>query len=154
MTEPAPYSYRADPSVPPFDDSYPIVIFDGHCVLCSSGVQWMLSRDPRGTARFAAIQSALPKALYRHYGLDWERFDTFMVLDRGIPHLRWAGVIAAARTMPAPWRWLGWAGRIVPNFVGDRIYDVVQRNRIRWFGARDVCLAPNETIARRFLADV
>ena len=30
-----PYSYRADPSVSQFDDSAPIVIFDGMCVLCS-----------------------------------------------------------------------------------------------------------------------
>ena len=38
----APYSYRADTSVPAFDDSEPLLIFDGHCVLCASGVQWML----------------------------------------------------------------------------------------------------------------
>ena len=35
------YSYRADPAVPRFDDSEALIIFDGHCVLCSSGVQWM-----------------------------------------------------------------------------------------------------------------
>jgi hypothetical protein len=27
------YSYRADPQVPKFDDSRPLLIFDGHCVL-------------------------------------------------------------------------------------------------------------------------
>ncbi len=78
-------------------------------------------------------------------------FDTFMVLWDGVPNTRWAGALAAARTMPAPWRWLGQIGRIVPNVIGDRIYDWVQRNRIRWFGSRDACFRPDARQANRFL---
>lgn len=133
------YSYRSDPDVPSFDDHEPLIIFDGHCVLCSSGVQFMLARDPNGTSRFAAIQDAIPRALYRHYGLDADRFDTFMVLANGIPCVKWQGVLAAGRTMPPPWRWLAAMGRLMPNALGDRLYDWVQRNRIVWFGSQDVC---------------
>ncbi|MET0408500.1 MAG: DCC1-like thiol-disulfide oxidoreductase family protein [Hyphomicrobium sp.] len=145
------YSYRDDPAVPAFDDSRPIVIFDGLCVLCSSGVKWMLDRDPGGQSRFAVIQDPLPRALYRHYGLDAEAFDTFMVLQDGLPYTRWAGALAAARTLPQPWRALGYAGRIVPVFLGDRIYDWVQRNRLTWFGIRDACRRPAEAEKTRFL---
>lgn len=148
------YSYRHDADVPMFDDAKPLVIFDGECVLCSSGVQWMIERDPEGTAVFAAIQQAAPRALYKHYALDPDAFDTFMVLKDGEPHLRWRGVLAAAGLLPAPWRWLGRAGRIVPDVIGDAIYDWVQRNRIGWFGARETCFAPNEAMRRRFLSDV
>ena len=148
-----PYSYRSDPSVPSFDDSAPLLIFDGDCVLCSTGVQWMLGRDPTGKTRFAAIQQAIPRALYAHYRLDAERFDTFMVLKDGRPHVRWAGILAAARTLPAPWSRLGAAGRLVPGFIGDALYDVVQRNRIGWFGRRDACFAPSEAQRRRFLVE-
>jgi predicted DCC family thiol-disulfide oxidoreductase YuxK len=146
------YSYRSDPAVPKFDDSQPLLIFDGLCVLCSSGVQWMLTRDPKGHSRFAVIQDPLPQALYRHYGLDADRFDTFMVLSDGIAHLRWQGVLAAARSLPAPWRWLGQAGRIVPSLLGDPLYDVVQRNRLTWFGSRAACYAPAPSVNGRFLA--
>lgn len=146
------YSYRSDPAVPRFDDSAPLIIFDGHCVLCSSGVEWMLKRDPNGTSRHAVIQDPIPQALYRHYGLDAERFETFMVLADGIPYTRWAGTLAAARTMPAPWKWLGQLGRIVPDVIGDRIYDWVQRNRMSWFGAREQCFMPNAEQRARFLA--
>jgi len=146
-----PYSYRADPAVPSFDDTSPIVIFDGHCVLCASGVQWMLKRDPHGTTLFAAIQEAVPRALYAHYGLDADRFDTFLVLTDGVPHMRWVGALAAARTLPAPWRWLGTLGRLVPDFIGDRIYDWVQRNRIGWLGSRDTCFLPDAAQRMRLL---
>ncbi|MBS0233509.1 MAG: DUF393 domain-containing protein [Proteobacteria bacterium] len=144
------YSYRNDPTVPAFDDGRPLVIFDGLCVLCSGGVQWMLDRDPEGESRFALIQDALPRALYRHYGLDADAFDTFMVLQDGLPYTRWAGVLAAARTLPQPWRGLGYAGRILPDAIGNRIYDWVQRNRLRWFGTRAVCRRPSERETGRF----
>jgi predicted DCC family thiol-disulfide oxidoreductase YuxK len=141
--QPEPFSYRTDPRVPAFDDSAALLIFDGHCVLCSGGVQFMLARDPTGTTRFAAIQEPVPKALYAHYGLDAERFDTFMVLQNGVPRVKWSGVCAAARLMPVPWRWLGQMGRLVPRFIGDAIYDFIQRNRIGWLGAREDCFLPD-----------
>jgi len=151
--KPQPFSYRDDARVPRFDDSRPLVIFDGMCVLCSSGVQWMLARDPHGKCRFAAIQTALPRALYAHYGLDAQAFDTFMVLEGGRPFTRWAGVLAAARTMPQPWRVLGQMGRVIPSILGDVLYDIVQRNRLDWFGSRETCLVPDATNRHRLLTD-
>lgn len=146
-----PYSYRGDPSVPAFDDTRPLIIFDGMCVLCSTGVQWMLARDPEGRSQFAAIQETIPRALYQHYGLDPGRFDTFMVLSAGVAYTRWAGVLAAGRTLPQPWRGLAGAGRGIPNVIGDRLYDWVQRNRFAWFGRRAECLVPDPPQRRRFL---
>lgn len=145
------YGYRNDPAVPKFDDTQPLIIFDGLCVLCSSGVNFMLARDPNGSSRFAAIQEPVPQALYRHFGLDADRFDTFMVLADGMPHIKWQGVLAAARTMPAPWRWLAVLGRLLTDVIGDRLYDWVQRNRIGWFGSRTSCLLPNDQNRARFL---
>jgi len=147
----ASYSYRTDPAVPRFDDSTPLIIFDGKCVLCSEGVRWLLERDPNGTSRLAAVQDPIPQAIYRHYGLDAECFDTFMVLRDGRPYTKWAATCAAARTMPAPWCWLGVIGRGLPDALGDPLYDWVQRNRIRWFGARETCLRAETRHAARFL---
>lgn len=147
----APFSYRADPAVPAFDDSEPLFIFDGFCVLCSEGVRWMLKRDPKGATRFITVQSTLARAIYAHYGLDPDDFDTFMVLKDGVPHPRYRGWLEAAKTMPAPWRWLGYAGHIVPGFIGDAFYDFIQKNRFQWFGRRDACLVPDDAATARFL---
>lgn len=87
----------------------------------------------------------------KHYGLDAERFDTFMVLQNGVPHTKWSGVLAAAGTLPQPWRVLGHLGRVVPNAIGDPLYDWVQRNRLRWFGSRATCRIPNAAEVHRFL---
>jgi predicted DCC family thiol-disulfide oxidoreductase YuxK len=145
------YSYRNDPAVPSFDDSQPLFVFDGVCVLCSEGVAWMVRRDPEGTSRFITVQSPLARAIYTHYGLDPDAFDTFMLLKDGVPYYRYRGWLEAAKTMPAPWRWLGFAGHIVPTFIGDAIYDVIQRNRFDWFGRRGSCFVPDAQSQSRFL---
>ena len=146
-----PYSYRHDLSVPRFNDGAPLIIFDGMCVMCSRGVAWMMQHDPRGCSRFAAIQQPIPRALYNHYGLDAGRFDTFMVLSDGVPYIKWQGLLAAARTLPQPWRALGHIGRIIPSVAGDAVYDWLQRNRLHWFGARETCLTPDAVTRARFL---
>ncbi len=35
MIEREPYSWRQDSAVPAFADDRPVIVFDGHCVLCS-----------------------------------------------------------------------------------------------------------------------
>jgi len=141
----------AQPSRAPAGTDRPLIIFDGHCVLCSTGVAWMMKRDPHGEYRFAAIQQPAARAIYVKHGLDPDAFDTFMVYAAGRAQIRWRGVLAAARLMPPPWRWMGTAGRAIPDCLGDRLYDFVQRNRIGWFGKRETCLAPSAAQRHRFV---
>ncbi len=145
------YSYRSDRHVPDFDDTRPLLIFDGLCVLCSGGVQFMMRHDRDGTCRFATIQHLVPQALYKHYGLDATRFTTFMVLADGVPHTKWRGLLAAAGLMGGGWKVLGTVGRLLPSALGNLIYDVVQNNRLQWFGARATCYMPSEAERQRFL---
>ena len=65
----APYSYRADPSVPAFPDDKPIIVFDGHCALCSAWAQFVLRHDRARRYRLLPAQTPLGTALYAHYGL-------------------------------------------------------------------------------------
>ena len=42
-----PFSYRSDPAVPKFPDDRPIIIFDGHCVMCSGFARFVLRHDAK-----------------------------------------------------------------------------------------------------------
>ncbi|MEZ5922240.1 MAG: DCC1-like thiol-disulfide oxidoreductase family protein, partial [Parvularculaceae bacterium] len=64
---------------------------------------------------------------------------------------KWRGWLETAKAMPAPWRWLGFLGAIIPPPLDDAIYDIIQRNRFGWFGKRAECLVPDEALAARFL---
>jgi predicted DCC family thiol-disulfide oxidoreductase YuxK len=41
--------------------------------------------------------------------------------------------------------------RVLPCSVRDWVYDLIARNRYRWFGRADVCLAPTPELMRRFV---
>src|ERR1043166_7772245 len=82
---PAPYSYRDDPAVPKFADDRPIIIFDGHCVLCSRSAQSVLRHDKRGAYRLLAAQTPLGHALYVHFGLDPDDYESMILIADGVP---------------------------------------------------------------------
>ena len=41
--------------------------------------------------------------------------------------------------------------KILPSFIRDGIYDVISRNRYRWFGKSDSCYIPKKEILDRFI---
>jgi predicted DCC family thiol-disulfide oxidoreductase YuxK len=49
-----------------------------------------------------------------------------------------------------PWPWLA-VFSVLPRRLLDRPYDLIARNRYRWFGRREVCLIADEGRAERFL---
>ena len=98
-----PYSYRRDPTIPTFPDDHPIIIFDGYCALCSEWARFVLRHDRRRLFRLLPAQSPIGRALYRHYGLDPEEFETNILLAEGIAWFKSEGSIRMAERLGAPW---------------------------------------------------
>jgi len=145
-----PYSYREDPAVPRFSDDRPIIIFDGYCALCSGWAQFVLRHDRDARYRLLAAQSPLGRALYVHYGLDPEDYETNILIADGTAWFKSEGSIRMAEGLGAPWS-LAAAFRLLPLRVRDRLYEFIARNRLRFFGKRDVCYAPDPRYRDRFL---
>jgi predicted DCC family thiol-disulfide oxidoreductase YuxK len=146
-----PYSYRHDAAVPDFPDDKPIIIFDGYCALCSGWAAFVLRHDPAGKYRLLSAQSALGRALYVHYGLDPENYETNILLADGVAWFKSEGSIRMAEGLGFPWR-LAAVFRVLPMAWRDRLYETVARNRLRWFGKRATCYLPDPKYAGRFLA--
>ncbi len=144
------YSYRSDPAVPSFPDDRPIVIFDGNCVLCSTFARFILRVDRKRRFRLMAAQTPLGAALYKHYGLFAGDYLTNILLEDGRIWLKSEGSIRIFAGLGFPWS-LATAGRILPRGVRDRLYDIIARNRLRWFGRRATCFLPEPRHADRFL---
>jgi predicted DCC family thiol-disulfide oxidoreductase YuxK len=148
----APYDYRNDPTVPPFLDDRPVIIFDGKCVLCSAFARFVLRTDRAGRFRLAAAQSPLGAALYQHFGLDPVSYQTYVLLEDGKALLRSEAAIRIFAGLDAPWPALATVGRFVPPAWRDGVYDFVARHRLQWFGARQTCYLPAPSQADRFLS--
>jgi predicted DCC family thiol-disulfide oxidoreductase YuxK len=146
-----PYGYRDDPAVPKFADDRPVIIFDGHCVLCSRSAQFVLRHDGRGVYRLMAAQTPLGRALYVHYGLDPHDYESMILIADGVARLKSEAVIRIAEGLGLPWS-LAAIARILPRSWRDRLYGILARNRFRVFGRRDTCFLPDPHDAERFLA--
>ena len=146
----APYSYRQDASVPDFSDDLPIIIFDGYCALCSGWAQFVLRHDAATRFRLLPAQSALGNALYVHYGLDPQDYETNILIEDGVAWFKSEGSIRMAEGLGFPWS-LAACLRIVPRPFRDRMYEFVARNRLRWFGKRADCYLPDASQRHRFL---
>ncbi len=137
--------------MPSFDDSRPVIVFDGKCVLCSAFARLVIRTDRQRRFRLLAAQSPTGAALYRHFGLSVDDYETNILLEEGRPWLKSEGSIRIFERLGFPWSMLR-VGRLLPLPVRDRLYRVVARNRLRWFGARETCYLPDPSDADRFIA--
>lgn len=147
---PEPYSYRRDPAVPPFPDDRPIIVFDGHCALCSGWARFVLKHDRPGRFRLLPAQSDLGRALYIHYGLDPQDYETNILIADGSAWFRSEGSIRMAEGLGFPWS-MASVFRVLPVRLRDGLYQWIARNRLRVFGRRKVCYRSEPGKEERFL---
>lgn len=126
-----PYSYRDDPDVPDFDDSRPLFVFDHYCVLCSGGASFIMKRKTGHRIAFTSAQEPLGEALCDHYDIDWD--ESYRFIRRGKPFIKSDGYFEVAKELGGILQ-LALIFKIIPRPIRDWAYDLVARNRYKWFG--------------------
>ena len=127
-----------------------ILLFDGVCHLCQGSVKFVLKRDRHERFRFAALQSPAGQKLLREYGLDPKVLNSLVLIEGGQSYQRSAGVLRLLKGLGGLWSLL-YVFILVPRPLRDAAYDLLARNRYRWFGRDESCLMPTADIRRRFL---
>jgi predicted DCC family thiol-disulfide oxidoreductase YuxK len=127
-----------------------VLLFDGVCTLCNGFVQFVIQRDPAGRFQFATLQSDAARRLLQ--AAPQPLPDTLVLVENGRVFLRSTAALRVARGLKFPWP-LAFVLVVVPRPLRDWVYDVVARNRYRWFGRRDVCMVPTPELRARFLSD-
>ena len=126
------------------------MLFDGVCKLCTGAVAFLLRHEQDQVLRFAPLQSPAGMRLMQEYGIEPSQMKTFVVIADGKAYVRSDAAIRVARSLRGAWKLLGVIG-IVPRPIRDYAYDVVARNRYRWFGRHEVCIAPTPELRKRFV---
>ena len=130
----------------------PVILFDGVCNLCNSAVQWVIERDKEGRFDFATLQS---DAARRELGTVMGEKeinalpDSIVLLDSDGVHIRSAATLRIARGLGSRFT-LPRLGILLPRPIRDAVYNLIARNRYRWFGRRDTCMTPTPDLAARF----
>ncbi len=129
----------------------PIVLFDGVCNFCNSTVNFLLKQDKNAVLKFAALQSNAGQLLLNQYNLPPDNFDSFILIENGKAYKSSTAGLRLYNKLPWYWKWtqVFW---IVPRPVRDAVYNLIARNRYRWFGKKDSCMIPSAAIRSRFLS--
>jgi len=144
------HGWQTDPRVPDFDDSRPLIVFDGDCVLCSRTMRLILRLDKKQRFRFATAQGEIGQGLYRHLGLPTDRFETYLLITDGRIYQRSTAVAQIAKRLGWPWK-TGAALAIIPRPIRDALYNLIARHRYRIFGRSTACGIADPALRERML---
>ena len=130
--------------------SQSLILFDGICNFCSSWVQFDMKRYPGKRFHFATLQSAVGQRILHEIGLPREELKTIILVDGDKRYFRSTAALHIVRKIGGPWAIL-FIFIIVPVPLRDFLYNVVAKNRYRWFGKRETCFVPTPDMKERFL---
>ncbi|MEZ5013099.1 MAG: DCC1-like thiol-disulfide oxidoreductase family protein [Chitinophagales bacterium] len=126
-----------------------IVFFDGVCNLCNSAVRRIYKADNKQGFSFAALQSDFTKRFFaeQHYVPESDS----IIVWTGTTFLEQSDAalyIAMRLRFPYP---LFRVGYILPKRMRDMLYARIAKRRYGWFGKRDTCMVPDQSVAALFL---
>lgn len=132
-------------------NEYPIMLFDGECAMCNGAVQFVLDHEREAQFRFAPLQSDIGREYLEQFHLPVDNFDSYVVIDHGVAHVKSRAVVKMGFYMGGPWQALSYLVLCSPKFIADAIYSYGFNNRLKWFGKNTQCrlLPPEQSL--RFL---
>lgn len=131
--------------------SRPVLFFDGECNLCNSFVQFVIRNDKQKRFLFAPLQSNAGKDVLSHISGKQLPPDSVILSYKGKYFLRSAAALTILKLLGGLKSML-YAAIIIPRFIRDSIYDMVARNRHKWFGKRAECMIPTPELKERFIS--
>ena len=126
-----------------------IVLFDGECNFCDASVQFILKRDPKGVFKFASLQSEVGQQLLKEYDVP-NNMDSIVLIDSDGYYTKSTAALKIARQLTDFWKYV-YIFIIVPKFVRDIVYNIIAKNRYKWFGKKEACMLPTAEQRDRFL---
>ncbi|HET8830166.1 MAG TPA: thiol-disulfide oxidoreductase DCC family protein [Pelobium sp.] len=130
-------------------EKHGIILFDGVCNLCDGFVQRIIAADQKDFFRFASLQSEEGSRLLAPYP-DLKDMKSIVYLENGKVYTKANAALKISTHLGGSWKLLK-LSYIVPNFLRNGIYDLIAKNRYKWFGKKDQCMIPTEELKAKFL---
>jgi predicted DCC family thiol-disulfide oxidoreductase YuxK len=132
-----------------FPEQNPIVLFDGVCNYCNRWVNFIIRHDKKMKFRFAPLQSEAGKKLLKQYEIT-DKTESVVLIYNEQAHVKSTAGLHILFHLGGLYA-LPFALVIVPAYIRDFYYDIIARNRYKWWGKMDRCMIPTEEIKNRFL---
>lgn len=135
------------------NDTRPVVLFDGVCNLCNTGVNFMLKFDTQARFRLAALQSHAGQELLQRAGRRPDDISSIVLVDQNGAYIKSEAALRISRGLGMPVALLAYFGLPWPLLIRDAVYDAVANNRYRIAGKRNMCRMMEPGHRERFLME-
>ncbi|GAE94279.1 hypothetical protein JCM21714_3422 [Gracilibacillus boraciitolerans JCM 21714] len=126
-----------------------IILFDGVCNFCSSSVQFIIKRDPHQKFQFASLQSNIGQQLVAKHNVP-EEIDSLILIEGDQYYTESTAALKIAKSLHRFYPLLS-IFLVIPRFVRNGVYQIIAKNRYRWFEKKDQCMIPKPEDRKRFI---
>lgn len=127
-----------------------IILFDGVCNLCNGSVVFIIKRDNKDVFCFAAIQSDEGQKLIKELNIDTSKTDSIILIEEKKYSVKSTAALKIAKHLKGGYSLL-YSFMILPTFFRNWVYDIIAKNRYKWFGKKESCMIPTPELKEKFL---
>lgn len=127
----------------------PVIFFDGVCNLCNASVQFAIKHDKNEVFKFTALQGNYAKTILPKFNINLERINTIILVENNQLYTKSSAALRIAKKLNGLWPML-YAFMIIPKFIRDWFYDIIAKNRYKWWGRQESCWVPTPELKQRF----
>lgn len=110
----------------------------------------IIDHDPKGYFKFAALQSDFGQQKLQELGYDMEAFDSLVLLSNNKVYKKSSAALRISKKLNGLYPLL-YIFMIVPPFIRHGVYDIIGKNRYKWWGKSDSCRIPTPELRSRFV---
>ena len=116
----------------------PTILFDGICGLCTRSIQFIIKHDTSKLFKIVNLQSADGKRLISAHSIAVDKIYSVILIDGSQYLVKSSAIIRIIQELFGPLAIISILGNI-PVSIRDWCYDVIARNRHKWFGEVKDC---------------
>ena len=109
-----------------------IILFDGYCIICDSAIYFLKKRITDETVLFIPSQSDEGEKLVEKYNLSESVKEAVVFIKDENVYLKSRAILEIMNFLPKSYRIFKFF-KLLPNAITDKTYDIIARNRYRFF---------------------
>ncbi len=127
----------------------PVIFFDGVCNLCNASVQFAIAHDKNNYFKFSALQGDYAKTVLPAFNVDLNKINSILLVENNKLYTKSSAALRIAKNLNGLFPLL-YGFIIVPKFIRDWFYDIIARNRYKWWGKQESCWVPTPALKNKF----
>ncbi len=115
-----------------------IILYDDICNFCCYWIDFIRVRDRNNIFKFAALQSEEGRKFSDKHNLSISNFDSVILISQNKIFEKSSAVFEIIKHLNS-WVKLFYPVKVLPISINDFFYDLIAKNRFKFFGKKKVC---------------